>query len=139
MAANSTTVTAPGTISPKVFWPLVVGVGLTFVASFLAALTPDMLAVLGPFAVPTAISLGVVAQTLTAYMKSDELRDLGVQATAAVLPVYDQVTPPPLPEVVQGEGVGEPADPERDVPAGGGAHRASLSDEVANIRKGGVL
>jgi hypothetical protein len=87
MAAEAQTITAPGTISPKVFWPLLVGVALTFVSAFLAGLTPDMLTALGPMAVPMAFALGAVSQTITAYMKSDELRDLGVKATAAVLPV----------------------------------------------------
>lgn len=109
MAAASKTVTAPGTVSPKVFWPLLVGVGLTFAASFLAAVTPDMLAGLGPFAVPTAISLGVVAQTLTAYLKRDELRDIGVDATAAVLAVPPTPQPALLPEEAPEERPGEDA------------------------------
>lgn len=94
MAANSTTITAPGTISPKVFWPVVVGLTLTFLGSFLAALTPDMLTGLGPFAVPMSLALGAVAQGLTAYLKRDELRDIGVEATAAVLPAPPTVLPP---------------------------------------------
>jgi hypothetical protein len=96
MAAEAQTVTAPGTISPKVFWPLLVGVALTFVSAFLAGLTPEVLTALGPMAVPMAFALGAVSQTITAYMKSDELRDLGVRATAAVLPVQPtSVTTPP--------------------------------------------
>lgn len=95
MAAASTTVTAPGTISPKVFWPLVVAVVLTFLSTFLAAVTPQMLSGLGELAFPMGLALGAVSQVITAYMKSDELRDLGVRSTAAVLPVYtDQVVPP---------------------------------------------
>ncbi|MBK4119739.1 hypothetical protein [Kocuria rhizophila] len=94
MAANSTTITAPGTISPKVFWSVVVGLTLTFLGSFLAALTPDMLTGLGPFAVPMSLALGAVAQGLTAYLKRDELRDIGVDATAAVLPAPPVVIPP---------------------------------------------
>lgn len=101
MSAEAKTVTAPGTISPKVFWPLVVAVVLTFIGSFLAAVTPEMLSALGPFAVPAAISLTAVANVVAGYLKSDELRDLGVQATAAVLAVEptSQVVPadePPL-------------------------------------------
>lgn len=98
MAANSTTITAPGTISPKVFWPVVVGLTLTFLGSFLAALTPDMLTGLGPFAVPMSLALGAVAQGLTAYLKRDELRDIGVDATAAVLPAPPTVLPPVVDE-----------------------------------------
>lgn len=98
MAANSTTITAPGTISPKVFWPVVVGLTLTFLGSFLAALTPDMLTGLGPFAVPMSLALGAVAQGLTAYLKRDELRDIGVEATAAVLPAPPTVLPPVVDE-----------------------------------------
>lgn len=96
MAAESKTVTATGTVSPKVFWPLVVGLGLSFLASFLAAVTPDMLAALGPFAVPMATALVSVASVLTAYLKRDELRDIGVEATAAVLavPPTSEVVPP---------------------------------------------
>lgn len=94
MAANSTTITAPGTISPKVFWPGVVGLVLTFAGTFLAAVTPDMLSGLGAFAVPMAMALTAVAQVITAYLKTDQLRDIGVQATAAVLPAPPVVLPP---------------------------------------------
>lgn len=94
MAANSTIITAPGTISPKVFWPVVVGLLLTFVGTFLAAVTPDMLTGLGPFAVPMSLALGAVAQGITAYLKKDELREIGVEATAAVLPAAPVVLPP---------------------------------------------
>ena len=94
MAANSTTITAPGTISPKVFWSGVVGLVLTFVGTFLAAVTPDMLSGLGVFAVPMAMALTAVAQVITAYLKTDQLRDIGVQATAAVLPAPPTVLPP---------------------------------------------
>lgn len=94
MAANSTTITAPGTISPKVFWSGVVGLVLTFVGTFLAAVTPDMLSGLGAFAVPMAVALTAVAQVITAYLKTDQLRDIGVQATAAVLPAPPTVLPP---------------------------------------------
>lgn len=94
MAANSTTLTAPGTISPKVFWPVLVGLALTFVGSFLAAVTPDMLTGLGAFAVPMSMALTAVAQGITAYLKHDELRTIGVEATAAVLPAPPTVLPP---------------------------------------------
>ena len=94
MAANSTTVTAPGTISPKVFWSGFVGLVLTFVGTFLAAVTPEMLSGLGVFAVPMAMALTAVAQVITAYLKTDQLRDIGVQATAAVLPAPPVVLPP---------------------------------------------
>lgn len=87
MAADSKTVTAPDTVSPKVFWPLVVGVGLTFVATFLAAVTPDMLSALGPFAVPAATSLVSVAAVITGWLKTDKLREIGAEATAATVPV----------------------------------------------------
>ena len=98
MAANSTTITAPGTISPKVFWPMVVGTALVFLASFLAGVTPEMLGALGPFAVPMAVALTAVAQTITGYLKHDELRAIGVDATAAVLPAPPVVLPPVLDE-----------------------------------------
>lgn len=94
MAANSTTVTAPGTISPKVFWPVFVGLVLTFVGTFLAAVTPEMLSGLGAFAVPMSMALTAVAQGITAYLKKDELREIGVDATAAVLPAAPVVMPP---------------------------------------------
>lgn len=96
MAANSKTVTAPGTISPKVFYPLVVAVVLTFLGTFLAAITPETLSGLGAFAVPMSLSLAAIAQVITGYLKRDELRDLGVEATAAVIavPPTSQVTPP---------------------------------------------
>lgn len=94
MAANSTTVTAPGTISPKVFWPVIVGLVLTFVGTFLAAVTPEMLSSFGAFAVPMAMALTAVAQGITAYLKKDQLREIGVEATAAVLPAAPVVLPP---------------------------------------------
>ncbi|MBS6031495.1 MAG: hypothetical protein KH989_12570 [Kocuria rhizophila] len=94
MAANSTTLTAPGTISPKVFWPVLVGLALTFVGSFLAAVTPDMLTGLGAFAVPMSMALTAVAQGITAYLKTDQLRNIGVEATAAVLPAPPVALPP---------------------------------------------
>lgn len=94
MAANSTTITAPGTISPKVFWSGVVGLVLTFAGTFLAAVTPEMLSGFGAFAVPMAVALTAVAQVITAYLKKDELRDIGVEATAAVLPAPPVVLPP---------------------------------------------
>lgn len=95
MAADSKTVTAPDTVSPKVFWPLVVGVGLTFVATFLAAVTPDMLSALGPFAVPAATSLVSVAAVITGWLKTDKLREIGAEATAATVAVAptSDVTP----------------------------------------------
>lgn len=95
MAADSKTVTASDTVSPKVFWPLVVGVGLTFVATFLAAITPDMLSALGPFAVPAATSLVSVAAVITGWLKTDKLREIGAEATAATVPVTptSDVTP----------------------------------------------
>lgn len=123
MAAEAKTVTAPGTISPKVFWPLLVGVALTFAASFLSAITPEMLSWLGPAALPMAFALGTVSQTIVAYMKSDELRDLGVQATAAVLAVEptSQVTPEVLADA---ESSSEPA----SVPS---SRELTLSEELA--------
>ena len=50
------------------------------------AITPDMLSGLGAFAVPMAMALTAVAQGITAYLKRDELRDIGAEATAAVVP-----------------------------------------------------
>lgn len=96
MAADSKTVSAPDTVSPKVFWPLVVGIALTFVATFLAAVTPDMLSSLGPFAVPMATSLVSMAAVITGWLKNDSLRSIGSDATAAILPVAptSQVTVP---------------------------------------------
>lgn len=117
MAANSTTVTAPGTISPKVFWPVVVGLTLTFLGSFLAALTPDMLTGLGPFAVPMSLALGAVAQGLTAYLKRDELRDIGVDATAAVLPAPPVVLPPVVDEASTESPVADAPDTAGDLQA----------------------
>lgn len=86
MAANSKIVTASSTVSPKVFWPVVVGLVLTFVAAAFAAITPDMLSAVGPLAVPLAVGLAALAQAITGYLKSDELRAIGVEATAAILP-----------------------------------------------------
>lgn len=95
MAAESKTLTASDTVSPKVFWQLVVGVALTFVATFLAAVTPEMLSALGPFAVPAATSLVAVASVITGWLKTDKLREIGAEATAATVPVTptSDVTP----------------------------------------------
>ena len=41
-----------------------------------------------------AMALTAVAQVITAYLKTDQLRDIGVQATAAVLPAPPVVLPP---------------------------------------------
>ncbi|MEX5308879.1 hypothetical protein [Kocuria sp. CPCC 205297] len=96
MAANSKLVSAPDTVSPKVFWPLVVALVLTFFGTFLAAVTPDMLGGAGAFAVPLALALQAVAMTATGYLKGDRLRAIGSEATAAILPVAptSEVTPP---------------------------------------------
>lgn len=117
MAANSTTITAPGTISPKVFWSGVVGLVLTFVGTFLAAVTPDMLSGLGVFAVPMAMALTAVAQVITAYLKTDQLRDIGVQATAAVLPAPPTVLPPAPVETDTDATVADPPDTGGDLQA----------------------
>ncbi|WP_285240048.1 hypothetical protein [Pseudarthrobacter sp. MEB009] len=66
--------------SPKVLWPLLVGLVLTALAAALAAVTPDMLAGLGPFAVPVALGLLAAGQYITGYLKRDPLRDTGQQA-----------------------------------------------------------
>lgn len=126
MAANSTTVTAPGTISPKVYWPMFVGLVLTFLASFLAAVTPDMLGALGPFAVPMALALGAVAQAVTGYMKGDELRDIGVGATAAVLPA----PPTPLPAELGALPLGSTAVGDTDL-VGGLRNELAAQDRAA--------
>lgn len=122
MAANSTTITAPGTISPKVFWPVVVGLLLTFVGTFLAAITPDMLSGLGAFAVPMAMALTAVAQGITAYLKRDELRDIGVEATAAVLPAAPTAPPVAL-----------DVDPVDDVEVSPADEAAALEQELASL------
>ena len=121
MAANSTTITAPGTISPKVFWSGVVGLVLTFVGTFLAAVTPDMLSALGPFAVPAATSLVSVAAVITGWLKTDKLREIGAEATAATVPVT-----PTSDVVVSPDDV--PVDLDDEVDASG-----QLEAEVANL------
>lgn len=117
MAANSTTLTAPGTISPKVFWPVLVGLALTFVGSFLAAVTPDMLTGLGAFAVPMSMALTAVAQGITGYLKHDELRAIGVDATAAVLPAPPVVLPPVVDETSTESPVADAPDTAGDLQA----------------------
>lgn len=115
MAANSTTITANGTVSPKVYWPMVVGTALVFLSSFLAGVTPEMLVALGPFAVPMAVALTAVAQTITGYLKHDELRALGVAATAAVLPAPPAVLPPAPVETDTDATVADPPDTAGDL------------------------
>lgn len=61
-------------LSPKVTWPFYVGALLTALATFLAAITPDMLSFAGQFAVPLVLALGVLAQAITGYLKEDPLR-----------------------------------------------------------------
>ena len=117
MAANSTTVTAPGTISPKVFWPVVVGLILTFVGTFLAAVTPEMLTGLGVYAVPMSMALTAVAQGITAYLKKDQLREIGVEATAAVLPAPPTVLPPAPVETDTDATIADPPDTGGDLQA----------------------
>ena len=67
-------------VSPKVLWPLLLGLFLTALAAALAAVTPEMLAALGPFAVPAALGLLAAGQYITGYLKRDPLRDKGEQA-----------------------------------------------------------
>lgn len=117
MAANSTTITANGTVSPKVYWPMVVGTALVFLASFLAGVTPEMLGALGPFAVPMAVALTAVAQTITGYLKHDELRAIGVDATAAVLPAPPVVLPPVVDETSTESPVADAPDTAGDLQA----------------------
>lgn len=69
-----------GETSPKVLWPLIVGVTLTALAAALAAITPEMLSALGPFAVPAALGLLAAGQYITGYLKRDPLRDAGQKA-----------------------------------------------------------
>lgn len=71
-----------GSLSPKVTWPLFVGLFLSSVLTNFALITPDMLSWLGPwapFAYGTVFSLLGFA---VGYFKSDPVRDLGVQAAA---------------------------------------------------------
>lgn len=76
-------------LSPKVLWPLLVGLVLTAVAAALAAVTPEMLAGLGPFAVPAALGLLAAGQYITGYLKRDPLRDAGQEA------IEKDLVPPP--------------------------------------------
>ncbi|ATW59949.1 hypothetical protein SEA_WALTZ_72 [Arthrobacter phage Waltz] len=66
-------------ISPKVLWPLVGGVVLTFLGATLAAVTPETLIALGPWAVPVATGTAAVAGYITGYMKRDPDRDAGAE------------------------------------------------------------
>lgn len=137
MAANSKLVTAEDTISPKVFWPVAVGLLLTFAGSFLAAVTPEMLGALGPFAVPMAMGLTALAAAVTGYLKSDRLRAIGVEATSAVIataPTSETVPPvmPPQPgEDLQLEDL-QPAG--ADLQPAGADPAGELRDEVATVR-----
>lgn len=137
MAANSKLVTAEDTVSPKVFWPVAVGLVLTFAGSFLAAVTPEMLGALGPFAVPMAMGLTALATAVTGYLKSDRLRAIGVEATAAVIavPPTSEVVPPAVPP----QPWEDPYDADlplagADLPPEGGDVAAGLQDEVAAAR-----
>lgn len=86
MAANSKTIIAQDAISPKVFWPLLLSVVLTFGSVALAAVTPEMLEGAGAFAVPLALGLQGIAVTVAGYLKSDKFMNIGKEAAAAILP-----------------------------------------------------
>lgn len=68
------TETDPNKVSPKVLWPLLVGIALTALAAALSALTPEVLAALGPYALPVSLGAAAAAQYITGYFKKDPAR-----------------------------------------------------------------
>ncbi|UKH48317.1 membrane protein [Arthrobacter phage Lilmac1015] len=73
----------PSAISPKVLVSLAVGLALTALSAALAAITPETLADLGPYAVPVALGAAAAGQALAGYMKRDPAR------TGAPLPASE--------------------------------------------------
>lgn len=63
--------------SPKVLWPLLVGILLTGLAALLATVTPDTLQAFGPWAIPASTGLVASGGYIAGYLKRDPLRDLG--------------------------------------------------------------
>lgn len=123
MAASSIIRTAEKDISPKVFWPLLVAIVLTFLGTALAAITPETLGGLGAFAVPVALGLQGVSMVITGYMKGDPVRDIGIEATKAVIPTT------PTSQVVPDEV--DPEDFEQD------GTSAELDTEIAHLDEPG--
>lgn len=78
MADHATTTT-----SPKVIAPLLTGLALTFFAAGLAAVTPETLTFLGPWALPVYAGIVATAGFLTGYLKRDPLREAGQAAEQA--------------------------------------------------------
>jgi hypothetical protein len=64
----------PDKISPKVIAGVAATIALTALATFLAAISPDMLTGLGAFAVPAALGIGALAQGISGYLKGDPAR-----------------------------------------------------------------
>jgi hypothetical protein len=73
---------APST-SPKVTAPLLTGLALTFFAAGLAAVTPETLTFLGPWALPVYAGIVATAGYITGYLKRDPLREAGAAAQQA--------------------------------------------------------
>jgi hypothetical protein len=74
---------APTPTSPKVIAPLLMGLALTFFAAGLAAVTPDTLTFLGPWALPVYAGIVATAGYVTGYLKRDPLREAGAAAKQA--------------------------------------------------------
>ena len=106
-------------ISPKVNWALLGGLGLTVLCTALAGLTPDMFDFLGEFAVPVTGGLVAGGAWLAGYLKRDPLREVG---SAAVV-VGETPTGLPHPD---------------SVPDATTAEADALAARAAEIRRGGV-
>lgn len=64
----------PDKVSPKVLAGVAATIFLAAVATFLAAITPEMLTGIGVYAVPAALGIGALAQGITGYLKGDPAR-----------------------------------------------------------------
>lgn len=106
--ADHATVDAPASpLSPKVLWPLLVGLGLTGLAAILGAITPEMLAGLGPWAGMVFVLVTAASQAVTGYLKRDPLRDLGHEAAnAPAAPPVEAPVPAPASAVGDGPAIG---------------------------------
>lgn len=67
-------------ISPKVVFAFLTGLFLTAVGAALAAVTPETLSNLGPWALPAYAGITATAGFLAGYAKRDPVRDAGKDA-----------------------------------------------------------
>lgn len=83
-------------ISPKVIFGFLAGLFLTAVGAALAAITPDTLKDLGPWALPVYAGITATAGFVAGYAKRDPVREVGqevVKEAAATSPPPTETKP----------------------------------------------